>query len=285
MYPQTVQKYLLTSELQKRDPPLILVLGGLDPSGAGLQADIETCLALGCHALPVATSFTIQNTRAVELVITLNPTDIIQQARQVLNDVRPIAACKIGLLPDVKSVQAVASIIETLPVGTPICLDPVNRASSGAALTSDAVTTAILTLLLPRMTLIKPNLAEARALAMAMAMAMAGDDMAGCILSTPDRYTLVTGTDEGSARARHCLYRAGALLAEYDWPRLAGAYHGTGCTLTSAITAFLARGCTVEIAVSRALCYTFAAVATAISIGGRQMIPNRLAAAAGIDDD
>ncbi|MBI2800837.1 MAG: hydroxymethylpyrimidine/phosphomethylpyrimidine kinase [Gammaproteobacteria bacterium] len=255
------------------------MLGGLDPSGAGLQADIETCQALRCHALSVATSFTIQNTRAVESVITLNPTDIIRQARHLLTDVRPIAACKIGFLPNVESVQAVANIIDTLPVSTPICLDPVVRASSGTALASEAVTNALLTLLLPRMTLIKPNLAEARALT------MAGDEAAGGFLSAPDHYALVTGTDEGNARARHCLYRAGALLAEYDWPRLAGEYHGTGCTLTSAITAFVARGCTVEVAVSRALCYTFAAVANAISIGGRQMLPNRLAAVAEIDND
>ncbi len=256
--------------------PLILTIGGVDPSGAGLQADIETCLALGCHALPITTAITVQNTRGLRRIIALSREDIRDQANYLLDDVGPIAACKIGMLPSLDSALAVAEMLDRLPSTTPVIIDPVITTSTGGRLMDSALEEALETLIFPKVTLIKPNFSEARALTGQPEL-----DRAGRLLSSSTakcRYALLTGADQGaSGSLRHLLYRDGELFSEYAWPLFMGQYHGTGCTLSSALAAFSAQGVTTERAVSLAQAYTWRAVRAAKSVGGAQAIPHRLA--------
>ena len=261
-------------------PPLVLVFGGLDPSGAGLQADIETCFSLGCHALPITTGITIQNTRSLSRVIPTSPIDILDQAKFLIPDIGQIASCKIGMLPSFDAARAVAEAIEVLPAHVPVILDPIILTSTGASLMAAHLASQLHALFSTRVTLIKPNFGEARRLVDALDLDDVGRRLTEA--GAKCRYALLTGTDEALAgHARHFLYRDGALFADYCWPVRRGAYHGTGCTLSTAIAAFCARGQTLESAVGAAQCYTGRAVKVAKSIGGAQYIPDRRTAGAG----
>lgn len=252
--------------------PLVIVIGGLDPSGAGLQADIETCAALGVHALPITTAVTIQNTARVGRIIPLAANDVFEQITHLIHDIATPAACKIGMLPNATVIEAVGAALRTLPPTVPIVLDPVMGASSGAAFTDDE-TLAALRRLLPQVALVKPNSAEAQRLAQSASLASAAQFLAqsGC------RYVLLSGTDDArDGRARHVLYRDGIEYAAYAWPLLGGLYHGTGCTLTTAIAAFVALDYSVEAAVAAAQNYTWRTLVNAYSIGAHQAIPARM---------
>ena len=252
----------------------MLVLGGLDPSGAGLQADIETCRALGCHALPIATAVTVQSTRGLARVVELPTAEVIAQVRHLLADIRTVAACKIGAVPSLETAIALRELLAGWENRPPVVLDPVIGASAGGSLMAPDLARNFVSVMLPVVTLVKPNTAEAIQLAGGL------DPMrAGAFLSTATDggYALLTGSDGSEdARVTHHLFRNGRLFAEFTWPRLSGSYHGTGCTLTSAVAALVARGYGVETAVARGLVYTFHTVAAAYSIGGVQLIPSRL---------
>lgn len=253
--------------------PLVLLFGGLDPSGAGLQADIETCFALGCHPLPIATALTVQNTRSLSAVKPTSARVIVSQARHLLSDITQIGACKIGMLPTAASVRAVAEIVRPLAEAIPVILDPVRVTSSGGKLVGCNTIAALQDFLLPLVILVKPNRGEARDLTGQQDFRLAGAD-----LSQRTRGgALLTGTDEtpGSLIC-HSLYRAGKLHAEYYYPKISGQFHGTGCTVTSAIAAYMAHGATLDCAVAAGMCYTWKAVRRGYSIGGEQMIPGRL---------
>jgi len=254
----------------------VLVIGGLDPSGAGLQADIETCAAMGCHALPVATAVTIQNTRGLKRFVPLSTEDVRDQIQEILSDVGTLSACKIGMVPNVEVGTALSALLATFPAAVPVFLDPVLAASAGGDLTSPALPLALPALLLPYVTLIKPNLGEACRLA-----GTEDTDAAGRMLSHQGncRYALLTGADtsDGTSLVHHYLYRDGTLYSEYVWSRLDGDFHGTGCTLTTAIAAQSALGESLERAVARALGYVWRTIQSARSIGATQSIPNRFA--------
>jgi hydroxymethylpyrimidine/phosphomethylpyrimidine kinase len=251
--------------------PAVLVIGGHDPSGAGLQADIETCFALGCHALPVVTAVTVQNTRQVASINPVAPATVAAQLRHLLTDVTHVHACKIGLLPNSAVAAAVASELRAVGNSPPLVLDPVLVSGSGYAL-NEAETVTALVELLPLCEVVKPNLEEARRLAGIEDPEAA----AACLASASRRYVLLTGAD---ARAPgpvvHRLYRAGQLFAEYRWPRLAGSFHGTGCTLASAVAAFLARRYSTSGAVAAALSYTWGTLDPGLRLGSHQALPDR----------
>ena len=144
--------------------PAVLCFAGLDPTGgAGLQADIETIVSMGGHPLPIATSLTAQDTHDVRALMPIDPRHVIVQARTVLADI-PVAAVKIGLLGSVGIVDALQEILTDCD-GVPVVLDPIHRAGGGAPLASDELTSAVLSQLVPRTTVLTPNTREARRLA------------------------------------------------------------------------------------------------------------------------
>lgn len=249
--------------------PLVLVIGGLDPSGAGLQADIETCFSLGIHALPVASAVTVQSTASMLRAIPISPADVHDQIKTVLSDCGPVAACKIGMLAGLETAEAVAVALDQLPRHIPVILDPVLRATSGARLMDESLKENWPRRLLERVTLVKPNRAEARAMRWVDEHGPYGGGL------IPE-YLLVTGTDDAlGSEASHQLFRAGRLCREFILPVRPGSFHGTGCTLTSAIASFCALGLVMPEAVAAALDYAWRSVREGYSIGGQQSIPER----------
>lgn len=252
-------------------PPAVLVFAGSDPSGgAGIQADILALHANGCHALPVITAVTVQDTHNVHALYPLSDQEIRAQAQTVLADIR-VAACKIGLLGSLDAIRAVAAVIRTVP-GVPVVLDPVLAAGGGSALSDHTIVHAIRNDLLPLVSVLTPNSREARALGAATDLPKAARNL----LSHGCRYVLITGTHEDSAAVHNTLYHGtGAVLETLVWPRLPGEYHGSGCTLAAALTAGLALGLDIAEADRKAQEYTWHALEQAFTPGRGQALPRR----------
>jgi hydroxymethylpyrimidine/phosphomethylpyrimidine kinase len=254
-------------------PPIVLSFAASDPTGgAGLQADLLTLASLGCHPLSVVTAVSVQDTRGVDGLFPLEPEWIARQARLVLADI-PVAAFKIGVLGSARNAEAVAAVLAEHP-RTPVVLDPVLASGRGDPLADGETVQALRSALLPRATLLTPNSLEARRLALATPDAGL-PDCARALMALGCKYVLVTGTHEPGAQVVNTLYGASGKLREDGWPRLAGEFHGSGCTLASAIAAFLAKGLAVEVAVQQAQAYTWKTLEAGFRPGGGQFLPDR----------
>lgn len=252
--------------------PAVLVFAGLDPTGgAGLQADIEAVGAMGGHALPVATAITAQDTRDVKSCTPVSAISIIEQARVVLADIK-VDAFKVGLVASVEAVSAIHTILEDYR-GTPVVVDPVCASAAGTVLADDEKIDAMVSLLLPLATVATPNTVEARLLT---PEADSLDAAAQELLSYGCEFVLLTGTHDPSPDVVHRLYGDRRLLRSFHCERLAGSYHGSGCTLSSAIAALLGHGLDTVAAVAGALDYTLACLKRATPMGSGQLIPQRL---------
>jgi len=244
-------------------PPIVLTFAASDPTGgAGLQADLLTLAALGCHALCVLTAVTVQDTSGVEHLEAIDADLVTRQARRVLAETQA-TAFKVGVLGSAENVRAVAAIAGE-HADVPLVLDPVLASGRGDPLASDAVLEAMVALLVPRATVVTPNTLEAKRLGGAQRL-----------LELGARYVLVTGTHEPSVEVINKLYDSGGLVREDRWQRLEGSYHGSGCTLASAIAAGLAKGRGVQEAVREAQEFTWRALATGFRTGAGQALPNR----------
>ena len=250
--------------------PVVLVLAGHDPGGgAGIQADIETIAANGCHAATVLTAMTIQSTVEFRRYITVKPEDFLQQVECVCSDME-ISACKIGLIGDIEILRAVETALQALR-DVPVVLDPVIWAGTGENIMPDNVQIALYSRLLPHVTVITPNSVEARTLARANDPAMAAE----YLLKSGCKAMLITGTHDPSPRVINILYQANNPPMEFAWPRLLGSYHGSGCTLSSAIAANLARGKDPGQAVAEAQEYTWNTLHHGLQLGKKQYHPDR----------
>src|SRR5262245_53775505 len=258
-------------------PPLVLTFAASDPSGgAGLQADLLTLASMGCHPLSVVTAITVQDTLGIEAVQALDAEWVADQARCLLEDV-PVDAFKIGVLGSVENIAAIAEIVSDYP-DVPLVLDPVLASGRGDELATDSMIGAIRELLLPQTTILTPNTLEARRLAEA-------DDedgetsLATCahkLIELGAEYVLVTGTHEATPQVVNTLYGKGGVVRTDAWTRLPGSYHGSGCTLASAIAAMLANGLELPEAVREAQDYTWHALKKAYRPGMGQFLPDRL---------
>ena len=224
--------------------------------GAGLQADILTLASMGCHPLSVVTAITVQDTLGVEGVLALDADWVADQARCLLEDM-PVDAFKIGVLGSVENIAAIAEIVSDYP-DVPLILDPVLASGRGDELATDEMTHALRELLLPQTTILTPNSLEARRLA------EADDDEEPSLAACAQRLIetrLRVRADHRHAR-EHAAGRQHALRQERrrahrHWQRLPGSYHGSGCTLASAIAAMLANGLELPEAVREAQDYTW----------------------------
>lgn len=251
--------------------PVVLAFSGADPTGgAGIQADIETIASLGCHAAPIITSVTAQDTTNVVDTSQINEHFIIQQARIILEDMK-VAAIKIGLIESDTTAMAIHTLLTDYE-DIPVVLDPIIVAGGGKILANEDVVDAINTLLVPLATIITPNSEETRSLA------PEGDTLDACAMALLDRgthYVLVTGTHEKTNDVCNVLYGNHRKLDTRTWPRLPDQYHGSGCTLSSAIAANLARGQDMVSATHQAQEYTWKSLQAARQLGMGQKIPNR----------
>ena len=244
-------------------PPLALTFAASDPTGgAGLQADLLTFAALGCHPLSVVTGLTVQDTSGVEHLEAIDAALVARQAERVLAETR-VAVFKVGVVGSAANARAIATIAAAR-AEVPLVLDPVLASGRGDPLAGDAVVRALLEFLVPRASVVTPNtLEEAR---------LGG---AKRLLERGCRYVLVTGTHDSTAEVVNRLYDRGGLVREDRWQRLPGSYHGSGCTLASAIAALLAKGRPVPDAVREAQEFTWRSLAAAFRIGAGQALPNR----------
>ena len=182
-----------------------LTIAGSDSGGgAGIQADLKAFARCGVHGTTAITAITAQNTVGVDAILAIAPEMILAQVRAVTRDIR-IDAVKVGMLGSSETVSAVARALDELPAATPVVVDPVIVAESGARLLDAAAQQALIEQILPRADVITPNLPEARALAgrtelgSGSAVATAGEqdqeveDLARALLALGPRAVLITG--------------------------------------------------------------------------------------------
>ena len=258
-------------------PPQVLVFAASDPTcGAGIQADILTLASLGCHPLTALTAVTVQDTTGVSSLLPLSAELLEQQARTVLEDM-PVAAFKIGLLGSVENVLAVAEIVSDYP-DIPLIFDPVLASGRGDALSGEESIAAMREMLLPQTTIITPNAPEARRLAESDEdeNEPSLDLCAARLIEMGAQYVLITGTHENTPLVVNTLYNDQGVLRHDRWERLPGSYHGSGCTLASAIAGCVAGGASLEEAVRDAQDYTWQALDKGFRGGMGQFIPDRM---------
>ncbi|MDH3639016.1 MAG: hydroxymethylpyrimidine/phosphomethylpyrimidine kinase [Gammaproteobacteria bacterium] len=253
------------------DPVVVLTFGGHDPSsGAGLAADAATLWALGCYPVGVLTAVTVQNSNQVERYSVLDPQLVADQARVLMRDF-PIRAVKTGMLGSVAVVEAVAGLLDDIgPL--PLVVDPVLAADGGGDLSEPGLTTALKNVLIPKASVVTPNIPEARALSGVHNPALMADRI--CALGCGG--VLITGTHEtDSDDIVHRWYPRDGARNESRWPRIAGRFHGSGCTLAAAISAHLGLGAEPDDAVARGLRFTWESIARGVRPGHGQQIPDR----------
>jgi hydroxymethylpyrimidine/phosphomethylpyrimidine kinase len=259
-------------------PPIVLTFAASDPSaGAGLQADILTIASMGCHPLTVVTAITVQDTSGVDDVQAIDSELVMNQARTLLEDM-PVAAFKIGLLGSVENIAAIAEIISDYP-DIPLVFDPVLSSGRGDELANEDMLDAMRELLLPQTTILTPNSLEARRLIQDEDNEEDNPDLLECakrIIQLSCEYVLITGTHENTSKVINSLYGERGLIRSDSWARLPGIYHGSGCTLASAIAALLANGLPMEEAVREAQEYTWESLKYGFRPGMGQHIPDRL---------
>ncbi|HZF22859.1 MAG TPA: hydroxymethylpyrimidine/phosphomethylpyrimidine kinase [Burkholderiales bacterium] len=258
--------------------PIVLVFAATDPSGgAGVQADILTLSSMGCHPLSVITAVTIQDTMGVEDVLPIDAEWVADQARCVLEDV-PVAVFKVGLLGSVEAIAAIAEVVSDYP-DIPLVLDPVLASGRGDELASEDMISAMRELLIPQTTVITPNSLEARRLAQDDSNENDDPDLNECarrLLNLGCEFVLVTGTHENTAQVVNTLHDQQGVVRTDSWQRLPGIFHGSGCTLASAVAATIANGLGVPEAVRDAQEYTWQTLKFAYRTGMGQLIPDRL---------
>ena len=251
--------------------PTVLCFSRLDPTGSGgLQADIETIGALGAHPLPIATALSVQDTRNVEELIPVSPRQVAAQARALLADI-PVAAIKIGLLGSVGTVETIRDLLAECE-GIPVVLDPVLRAGGGAAFSADETTSAMVRQLVPRITVLSSDKQEALRLAPGAGTVA---EAAGRLTSSGCRHVLVTGAEQTATSIVNHFHGPGDALERFEWPRIDGAFHGSGGTLAAAVAARLACGADPRAAVAEGQRFTRDAVSTGYRIGTGERVPNR----------
>ena len=266
-------------------PPAVLTFAATDPtSGAGLQADILTFASMGCLPLSVVTAVTVQDSAGVESFLALDPDWVADQARCILEDI-PVVAFKMGVLASPEIVTVVAEVVSDYP-DIPLVLDPVFASGRGDEFRGDDLVVAIRYLLVPQSTVVTPNSPELRRLSDSDDEDDADHgECARRLLDMGCEYVLVTGTHDKTASVVNTLHHRDGVVRSDNWARLPGSYHGSGCTLASAIAANLARGLEVADAAYEAQDYTWRALQRAFRPGMGQFIPDRLFWARESDDD
>ncbi len=258
--------------MSSRSPAAVLSFAASDPTGgAGIQADLLTIAALGCHPLSVITAITVQDTHGVERMLPIDASWVSAQAERLLEDI-PVAAFKAGVLGSAANVRAVSEVVARHSA-VPFVVDPVLASGRGDPLAQEEAIDALRELILPQATLLTPNSLEARRLADGT------KELAECARRLVDlgcEYVLITGTHEEGGDVVNTLYDASGVVREDRWPRLPASYHDSGCTLASAIAAELAKGLEPAEAAHAAQRFTWESLAAGFRPGGGQFLPNRL---------
>lgn len=246
----------------------VLVISGLDPSGAaGITADIESINQFGVVPLPLVSALTVQNTQKVESINEVDDQILIEQFDSLRDDIN-FFVIKVGMLCSAKQIHAVSRIISQTKQPF-VILDPILKASTNDSLLEKSAINALKNELLPRVDLLTPNASELITLS-------ANNNEEESVNLMPCRYVLVTNTDISDKTIEHRLYHDKKLIKKFEYQKLPGSYHGSGCTLASSISALVAKGLSVQDACDQALEYTYQTLLNAKSLGKMQYHPNRV---------
>jgi hydroxymethylpyrimidine/phosphomethylpyrimidine kinase len=231
----------------QRIPAVLSIAGSDSGGGAGIQADLKAFARCGVHGMTAITAITAQNTVGVEAVEAVSPETIVAQVRAVAGDIA-VDAVKIGMLGTAETVDAVVEAL-ALVGDAPVVIDPVMVAESGAALLDPEARRALVARLLPLTAVATPNIPEARELT-GLGEGASQEELARGVLALGPKAVVVTG---GHSEELVDLFFDGERLVEIPGERHPdGAAHGSGCTHSSALAAFLARGLEPQEAARRA---------------------------------
>lgn len=223
-----------------RTPRALTIAGSDSGGGAGIQADLKAFASCGVHGMSAITAITAQSTLAVDAVLPVPAEMILAQVRSVVGDIG-VDAVKVGMLGSREATLAVAAALDELPAGTPVVVDPVMVAESGAHLLGDDAREALVKEIVPRASVLTPNLPEARALVGAESE-MDDRQLLREVLALGSRAVVLTGGHRDVA-VDLFLEAGDAAVVEIRGPRHPdGAAHGSGCTHSSVLAAQLALG-------------------------------------------
>lgn len=247
--------------MKKRYPTALTVAGSDSGGCAGIQADLKTFSALGVFGTSVITAVTAQNTQEVRAIETMSPSIVREQAEAVLDDIT-VDAIKTGMLPTPEIIETVASLIDRYNLKN-VVVDPVMVATSGARLTDSDIAEAFRKYLFTRAMLITPNISEAETLSGIRIQTDSDFQKAAEImLEQGCRAVLIKGGHFSTEQSTDILFsplkKTGFVFSSDYIPT--ENLHGTGCTLSSAIAAYLALGKNPENAVRLAKAYTYFAI-------------------------
>ena len=253
--------------MKRHSADTVLLFSGLDPSGAaGVSADIETINQFGITPLPIITTLTVQNTQNVTFLEATNNSLIQAQFKSIKEDI-DFKVVKIGLLGSSSQIKAISKLLINR-TDLSIVLDPIIVSSSDNELSTDSMIEAMKNDLIPLCSLLTPNLSELSSLA-------PGQNEQSAVASLKCPWVLVTSSDSSEVEIEHRLYHLSNLVSKFCYKKLPGNYHGSGCTLSSAISALIATDVSVEDACRRALDYTYQTLLNAKKLGKMQYHPNR----------
>lgn len=264
--------------MQNQTSPLILTFGAADPVGAtGIQADLATFAAMGCHGLSIITSILVGDTARIEDIQVIDVDWMADQARVILEDM-PVAAFKVGAVGSIENISAIAEIVSDYP-DIPLILDPFITAMPSQEGDDDDNLIAIRELLIPQTTLMVASAVELNRLAETWREPVPSDALqldAMRIIEMGCEYLFVTGMPGGdSHEVVNALFDESGVIRRDSWQRLPGSFTGAGSTLSAAICAMLANGLEIPEAVSEAQEFTLAALAHAQRLGMGKLVPDR----------
>ncbi|HYM46600.1 MAG TPA: bifunctional hydroxymethylpyrimidine kinase/phosphomethylpyrimidine kinase [Solirubrobacteraceae bacterium] len=246
-----------TDRRSRRTPVALTIAGSDSGGGAGIQADLKAFARCGVHGASAITAITAQSTVGVSAIHAVPPQMVLEQVRAVVGDIG-VDAVKVGMLGTVDITLAVARALDELPAGTPVVVDPVMVAESGARLLDPEAQGALVAEILPRTTVLTPNVAEARVLAgrePAQGRVAEGEtsdreaeELARAVLALGPRVVVLTGGHRARAvdlflqRAQAGGHDGGSIVEIPGERHPDGAAHGSGCTHSSVLAAQLALG-------------------------------------------
>ncbi len=263
--------------MQNQISPLVLSFGSSDPLGAiGIQADLGSFAAMGCHGLTVITAILSGDTTQITDIEAIEAELLIEQARTILEDV-PVAAFKLGTIGSIENVSAIAEIVSDYPE-IPLIFDPFSSLIPDQGQDSEDIYLAASELIIPQTTLLLASAVEISRLAETWREPSTDDTLAldvQRLIESGCEYVLVTGTSTSNNEISNSLYDESGMIRHDTWNRLTGSFLGAGSTISAAIAALVANGLDIPDAVLEAQEFTNAALAHAQRFGMGKLVPDR----------
>lgn len=268
--------YLNPVPVQNQTSPLVLTFGVTDPVGAiGIQADLASFAAMGCHGLSVVTALSIGDTTHTEELQLIDPDWVSDQARVLLEDM-PVSAFKVGFIGSIENISVIAEIVSDYP-DVPLVLDPFSTILPDQDM-DEEVLLALRELLIPQTTLLLVSVDELSRLAETWREPSLEPMLEADVkhmIELGCEFVFVTGTPGDPHDVSNILFNEGGIVRNDSWQRQAGPFVGAGNTLSATIAAMLANGLDVPESVFEAEEFTVAALMHAQRLGMGKLVPDR----------